>query len=114
MGVRWRYLSMQCVGSFFFLPFSPSSFPPFFSLVRATVKLRRTPSRADALNEIGGRRSAGSALPALVATRTYAASPFGGESAVYFGGYDCNDVLAPTDTACVFRGSGSTVLTPLM
>ena len=67
-----------------------------------------------ALNEIGGeRRSSASTLPPLVAPRTYVASPFAGDSAVYFGGYDCNNVLAPTNTAWVFRGDVSAVLTPL-
>ena len=56
----------------------------------------------------------GSVFPPLVAPRTYAASPFKGDSAVYFGGYDCNDVLAPTNTAWIFRGDVRTVLTPLM
>jgi hypothetical protein len=79
-----------------------------------------------ALNEIGGRRppaapasnrGVGSttvaSVPALVATRTYVASPFAVDRAVFFGGYDCNDALAPTNTAWVFRGSVSTVLAPL-
>eukprot|EP00811_Abedinium_folium_P032511 NODE_5550_length_1758_cov_4.333538.p1 GENE.NODE_5550_length_1758_cov_4.333538~~NODE_5550_length_1758_cov_4.333538.p1 ORF type:complete len:474 (+),score=91.43 NODE_5550_length_1758_cov_4.333538:38-1459(+) len=75
--------------------------------------IRRGPSDYR-LNEIGGPHHPGA--PALVAVRTYAVSPFGNASgaAVYFGGYDCNTVLAPTDTAWAFRGELTTVLTPLL
>ena len=78
------------------------------------------------LNEVGGKRpyrassSRSRSSPNLVAVRTYAASPFadeqsgrGGVAAVYFGGYDCNEILAPTNTAWVFRGNIETVLDPL-
>lgn len=63
-----------------------------------------------ALNEIGGPRAGVLTVPrpALVATRTYVASPFAGDDAVYFGGYDCNDVLAPTNT----RGSTEATRAP--
>ena len=66
------------------------------------------------------RYEGSSGRPNLVATRTYAVSPFAeekpgavGGGAVYFGGYDCNDVIAPTNTAWVFRGSLDAVFKPL-
>ena len=73
------------------------------------------------LNEVAGRRPLHlDEQPHLVATRSYALSPFASEqtpsgvpSAVYFGGYDCNGQLAPTNTAWVFRGSIDAVTTPL-
>jgi hypothetical protein len=46
----------------------------------------------------------GGTNPDLVATRTYAISPFADDAGkvIYFGGYDCNFVSSP-DTAWVFR-----------
>ena len=85
----------------------------------ATFFIRKSPSDYK-LNEVGGRRGDDTAVPALVATRTYARSPFPSESksgqhanAIYFGGYDCNEVLAPTNTAWAYRGELATVLSPL-
>jgi hypothetical protein len=48
----------------------------------------------------------GGTNPDLVATRTYAVSPFAEDAGrvVYFGGYDCNFVPSP-DTAWIFRTS---------
>jgi len=66
-----------------------------------------------ALNEIGGKHEAGS--PVLVATRTYVESPFAadkGASAMYFGGFDCNNILT-TNAAWVYRAEAATVLMPL-
>ena len=87
----------------------------------ATFFIRRSASEYK-LNEVGGRRGdgGGADLPALVATRTYARSPFPSEtkpgrevSAIYFGGYDCNTVLAPTNTAWAYRGEITAALSPL-
>eukprot|EP00928_Gymnodinium_smaydae_P055035 TRINITY_DN38697_c0_g1_i1.p3 TRINITY_DN38697_c0_g1~~TRINITY_DN38697_c0_g1_i1.p3 ORF type:complete len:132 (-),score=24.18 TRINITY_DN38697_c0_g1_i1:169-564(-) len=62
------------------------------------------------VNEVGGRRSPSQVEPALIAPRTYIQSPFQEEpDAVYFGGYDCND-LKNHNRAWVFRGEAQAVL----
>ena len=57
------------------------------------------------MREVNGRIG-GASNPDLVAVRTYAVSPFGGDAGrvLYFGGYDCNFVRSP-DTAWIFRTS---------
>lgn len=71
--------------------------------------IRRGPN-SYSINQVNGPN--GEQGAPLVATRAYEISPFDKQS-IFFAGYDCNDVIAPTNTAWVFRASMTAALTPL-